>query len=172
MGKGNRFNQKPKKKNNGYFVKNEQQNGTDFILRKNARDIKNDSKYIFKDLAHSDVEIDVPNMVNYFTNLTFTTNLYQAAYEQLSVYNAEVIGLNTYMQIAQASNIYIDPNTHINEYTFLTQQKLAAYQIITLHLSNILSLFNTSADEDFLKLNIETQLKSLSTQLTKYRRII
>lgn len=172
MGKGNKFNQKPKKKNNGYFVKNEQQNGTDFLLRKNARDIKNDSRYIFKDIAHSDIEIDIPNMVKYFTNITFVTNLYQAACEQMCIYNAEVIGLNTYMQIAQTSNIFIDPNAHLNEHAFVLQQKLAAYQIISLHLSNILSLFNVSADEEFLNLNVITQLSSLSTQLTKYKRII
>lgn len=163
--------QKKKKNNNGYFTRNIQQLGEDFISKKTARDIQFDYKYIFKDLAFSDPE-DISNISRYFMNATFVYNLNMCAFNELSSNNAVFLGLQTYIQNMQVTGAYVDPNMRLDENMLKAQQTSAAYGIIAAHLNNILSLFNTCIDDNWLKLNIEAQLKSLSVQLSKYKRII
>lgn len=164
--------QKNKKKNNGYFAKNVQQNGNNFLMRKTAKDIKYDSRNIFRDIAFSNAEYDIPGIVEFFTNLTFITNLSSSAFEEMSRLNATFIGLQTYIINATNTGLPIDPNARLNEFLLETQQKLSAYQIIVRHLNNMLGLFSICADDDWLKANIEIELKSLCMQLGKYKRMI
>lgn len=161
-----------KKKNNGYFQRNVQQNGPNFLNRKTPKDIKFDSRNIFKDIAHSNPIEDIPNIVEFFNNFTFVTNLYACAVEELNTNNAVYIGLQMYIAAGQRGEVYIDPSQKLYENMTNAQSKMCAYSIIVAHLNNILSLFNCSGDDDWLRLNIEQQLKSLSLQLSKYRRII
>lgn len=161
-----------KRKNPGYFERNAKQFGENFLSRKTAKDIKFDSRNIFKDIAHSDPEKDIPNIVEYFNNLTFVTNLSAAANEELIKNNAVFIGLQMYIAASQRGEVYIDPSQQLYENMIMAQNKMYAYSIIYMHLNNILSLFNYSGDDDWLKANIEMQLKSLSLQLSKYKYIL
>lgn len=164
-------NQK-KKKNNGYFQRNVQQNGENFLMKKTAKDIRYDFKNIFRDIAHSDPEKDIPALVDYFNNFTFICNLVTSANQEFQASNATYIGLQMYINAGQRGEVYIDPNAGLYEQMMIAQNQASAYSIIAAHLNNIVSLFNCSADDEWLKYNIEIQLKSLSLQLAKYKRII
>ena len=161
-----------KKQNNGYFARNTQQFGNDFLLKKTAKDIQFDLPHICRDIAHSDPELGIPKMVKYFMNMTFVMNLSQAAYAMFCKHNATFIGLQMYINNAQTTGQYIDPSMQISENMIAAQHIAMAYQVVCTYLNNIVSLFNMSADEDWLRVNIESNLKSMSVQLSKYKRVL
>lgn len=163
--------QKRKKNNNGYFQRNIQQNGPDFLFRKTAKDIRYDFRNIIKDIAYSDQE-QIPGIVEYFTNLTFITNLIESANQEFQKTNATFLGLQMYIAAGQRGEVYLDPNSGLYEQMSLAQNQSMAYAITVAHLNNILSLFNISVDDNWLRCNIENQLKSLSLQLSKYKRLL
>lgn len=166
---------KKKNNNNGYFQRNTQQLGSDFLRKKTAKDIRHDFRNIFRDIAHSIPEgkdANVHKLVEYFNNLTFVSNLLAAANEEFVIANATNLGLMNYIQNIQAQGLAIDPSWRLEERMIMARNQSIAYSIITAHLNNIISLFNISADEDWLRANILIQLKSLSVQLSKYKRII
>lgn len=165
------FNKK-KKNNNGYFKRNTQQNGPNFLMNKTAKDIRYDFRNIIRDIAHSDPEEDIPDIVNYFNNFTFINNLLMSANQEFQIANATYMGLQMYINAGQRGEVYIDPNIGLYEHMIVTQNQAAAYATIVGHLNNIVTLFNYSVDEDWLKPNIEIQLKSLSVQLSRYKRIL
>ena len=164
--------QKKKKNNNGYFARNVQQNGENFLTRKTPKDIKFDSRFIFKDLAHADVEEDIPKISHYFNNLTFLTNLREVANEEYNTAQAMYIGLQMYTSAAKVGQVIIDPSQQLYENMAIAQNKANAYAIIVTFLNNIISLFNISGDDDWLNYNIDIYLRSLSLQLSKYKRYL
>ena len=162
-----------KRKNNGYFAKNRQQNGSNFLLKKTAKDIQFDLRNIIRDIAFSNPEADIPNITEYFTSYVFVQNLATAAGIEFNKYNAEFIGLSQYLMTYQP-----DPTMQIVENMNMAQAKAAAYSIVLNHLNNIINLFNNGQevygiDQDvWLKANIETILKSLSAQLKQFKRVL
>lgn len=161
---------KNKKKKNGYFNKNIQENGPNFFLQKNAKEIKYDFRNIIKDISNLDLSSirDISNIVNCFMNLTFSYNVYNTAYEEYSLYNAMFIGLQQYL----FTNANIDPNAKLEENMRIAQHKRDAYFVIIQQLSNIIHLFNISVDDDWMKVNLENIIKTLAVQLSPYKRII
>lgn len=165
-----------KRRREGYFQKNVNQYGENFLNMKTAENIKYDAKNIFKDIAFTSVEKEkgrtcVSDLVPFFNNLTFVANLYNAALQEYYMCNATCIGLQTYISMAMQRGVW-DPSQHLEEAMGTMQNKAYAYNIICAHLNNILSVFNISGDDDWIKANIENQLKSLSIQLSKYRAVI
>lgn len=167
----NNFQKKKKRNNNGYFTRNIQQFGEDFLSKKTAKDIQNDYRYIFKDIAYSNPE-DVSTMVPYFMNSTFVYNLNLCAYNEWCTKNATYIGLQTYIQNCQIQNIPMDHSMRLDDEMLKAQQSAIVYEIISSHLNNILSLLGNCADMETLILYVEANLKALSVQLSKYKRII
>lgn len=161
------------KNNNGYFARNVQQNGSNFLTKKTARDIQFDFRNIMRDIAFSDPEMGIPRISEYFTSYTFVQNLAVACSQEYAKENATFIGLQQYL----VSNTNIDPMLKLQENMMLSQNKAAAYGLILVSLNNILSLFSVGqiqgVDYDiWLTSNIEMILKSLSAQLKQYKRII
>ena len=162
-----------KRKNNGYFAKNKQQNGPNFLLKKTAKDIQFDLRNIVRDIAFSNPEIDIPDLTEYFLSYVFVQNLATAASIEFNKYNAEFIGLSQYLMMYKP-----DPTMQIVENMNIAQSKAAAYSIVLNHLNNIINLFNNGQgicgiDQDmWLRVNIETILKSLSAQLKQFKRVL
>lgn len=169
------------KKREGYFQRNISQHGEHFLNMKTAENIKYDSRNIFRDIAFTSVDRErdkdksrtcVTDIAPYFNNLTFVTNLYNAALSEFHVCNATCVGLQNYIVMAQNGHVVIDPSQHLEETMIMMQNKTYAYNIICMHLNNIISLFSFNGDDDWINANIEVQLKALSIQLSKYRGIL
>lgn len=163
---------KNKKNNNGYFVRNVQQNGEHFLTRKTAYDIQRDSKFIFRDLAYADPAKDIPNISKYFVNLTFVTNLKESAYQEYFTTNAAAIGLQNYIMLAERGIVYDTGDNRLSEQLVLFKNKATAYATIVSTLNNIISLFSFIGDDEQLRQHIEVQLTTLAMQIAKYKRIL
>lgn len=71
------------RKNNNvrnYFTRNIQENGEDFILRKNVQEIEYDFNSIFRDISRG--KVDMYKYVNYFTEQQFIVTLQKIALDK------------------------------------------------------------------------------------------
>lgn len=169
-------NIKKKKKNNtnhnGYFAKNIRENGPSFMVKKTANDIRHEYKQIFKDIAFSSPD-KLSHMVPYFMSSSFVYNLSMCAFQEQSKNNAIALGLNTHIQTVMSTNGLIDPNMRLEEALIDAQQSATAYGIISTHLNNIINLISYGYDnEDWMKMNIDSQLQSMCIQLSNYKKSI
>lgn len=165
------------KRREGYFQKNLNQYGENFLNTKTAENIRYDARAIFKDIAFTSVEKErgktcVTELTQFFNNLTFVTNLYNAALSEFYTCNATCIGLQNYIAMSQQGHVMVDPSQRLEETMLMMQNKAYAYNIICMHLNNIISLFSISGDDNWINANIDIQLKSLSLQLSKYRGVL
>lgn len=161
---GKNGQQKRKKNNNGYFVRNTQQLGEDFTSKKTARDINKEYRYVFRDIAYSFPD-EAKALAKHFLNSTFIYNLNMCAYAEWAKHNAVSIGLQLYIQSEQI----IDPAMRLDEALDKAQRSTEAYYTICTHLNNMLSVFEQSIDQEYIMTALESYLQSLSNHLVKFR---
>lgn len=169
-------NKKKKQNNNGYFKKNIQQNGRDFLNRKTPKDIQRDFRNIMRDIAYSDPS-NVSDFVDFFINATFIRNLTTVVDQEYAKEMASFIGLQNYLSMMASNGMPVDPSLRLQENMLISQNKSAAYFVFSTGLNNILNLFSMypgpDVDYDYwLKANIENVLMAMSAQLKQYKRII
>lgn len=158
---------KKKTNQNGYFARNIRELGPDFLIKKTAKDIRFEYKFIFKDIANMAPE-DIPQITKYFTNATFVYNLLLSANDEAARNNAAALGVNTYIQM----NTMPDPSMRLNEFLVEFQQLAAAYSTISFYLNNILTTVNCCYDSVSAEASIEMNLKTMCIQISKFRRIL
>lgn len=169
-------NKKKKQNNNGYFKRNVQQNGKDFLNRKTPRDMQRDLRNIMRDIAHSNPS-DVSEFVEFFENATFVRNLTTAVDQEYAKETASFIGLQNYLSTMATNGMPVDPSLRLQENMLLSQNRSAAYSVFSMGLNNILNLFSMypgpGVDYDYwLRSNIENTLMAMSAQLKQYKKII
>lgn len=169
-------NKKKKQNNNGYFKRNVQQNGKDFLNKKTPRDMQRDLRNIMRDIAYSNPG-DVSDFVEFFESVTFVRNLTTAVDQEYAKETASFIGLQNYLSMMASNGMPIDPSLRFQENMLLSQNRSAAYFVFSMGLNNILNLFSMypgpGIDYDYwLRSSIENILMSMSAQLKQYKRII
>lgn len=155
MGKKSRNNRN--KRRDGYFDKEIQQNGEDFLRYKTPIDIQNAAQRIFRDIARGN--IDPIKHSKYFLDKGFNINLTNYAVQKFNYHNISYMALSHYYTTLLYSGTPIDDLfiSVMNDH----KMKLEAYTLISSTLNSII----TSGDG-------YSPLVYLMSELSKYRRVL
>lgn len=131
-----------KKTNNGYFSKEIQRNGENFLDYKNPRNLEGDSIRLFRDLANDRVNIEQHG--HYLLQPQFLEALIQASYSKLVLHDISYNSINFYMNNLVQNNIQPDVNMpSVLEYH---RRRCEAYSVI----HNALLYLKSSKDLNYL----------------------
>ena len=131
MGKqknNNRRQQKP-----SFFEQQIQRNGTGFLNKMNAFEVRKNALAVFKDLANCNVRTD--QIEEYFNVPDFTYNLYLSAYDNF-IYRQ-------YMYIGLVNNPQYNYDGEMQKVAADIYEQMGAYNSLVLHLNNILQNITT-----------------------------
>lgn len=93
-------NNKNNNNNNNYFAKNIRERGKDFLCYKNARELYNDSRKVFREIAKG--QIDLLQYGEYFLDQQFLECCIQSSYTEFAKSSISMQGVE--LLISQAFN--------------------------------------------------------------------
>lgn len=100
MAKNFKNNKNNNNNNNNYFAKNIREKGKDFLCCKNARELANDSRKVFREIAKG--QIDLAQYGEYFLDQQFLECCIQTAYNEFAKSSISMQGVE--LLITQAFN--------------------------------------------------------------------